>query len=584
MYEVFISYRRADSNFHARMLCDLLRRHLGQDKVFIDRDSIGYGERFLDVIAERLSSCAVFLAVMGPQWFNPRKGARPRLFEPNDTVRLEIFVALNRPILVIPLLIGGAKKMPDPTLLPPSIAGLTAINGEVVSDDSFPKDVASLAQIIKQNLAERVPTTEAEVLQEKERVQQLIKSELANTRPVGPRFGQLDADKATFAEEHSSDAEIWRKLISERGRAKPIPKPRGGVEPVLRLADAWDAGGRKVIGDIQETGKIVFHAVGSTGNTRRPADMIAVTDRMLRDFRERDEQSRPAFMFHLGDVIYMFGEAKHYRDQFYVPYRQYPAPIFAIPGNHDGLVVPGTGTSTLEAFIQNFCAEDFHETAAAQGLGRTAQIQPGVYFTFEAPFVRILALYSNILEGPGVISDQSGRFPEAGRAQLEFLEAACKRVKTEKFQGALILAVHHDPYLGGGHEGKMLDELDAVFEKCKVWPHAVLSAHSHSYRRYTRNVNHMQIPYIVAGNGGYKVRPIPRIAELLHKRKRLALGTIVLEACDQQHYGFLRITVDSRELRIEHQPVSDQSGDAVAVDLKSRELMHTSRLRRRSRG
>ena len=110
--------------------------------------------------------------------------------------------------------------------------------------------------------------------------------------------------------------------------------------------------------------------------------------------------------------------------------------IFAVAGNHDGMVVPGTGATALAAFMENFCAEGFHETAAARGLGRTAQIQPGVYFTLEAPFVRILALYSNIFEGPGVISDQDNQFPELGRVQLEYLEAALNRVKRERFEGA----------------------------------------------------------------------------------------------------------------------------------------------------
>jgi hypothetical protein len=35
-------------------------------------------------------------------------------------------------------------------------------------------------------------------------------------------------------------------------------------------------------------------------------------------------------------------------------------------------------------------------------------IQPGVYFTLDAPFVRIIGLYSNVLEDPGVISKGSG--------------------------------------------------------------------------------------------------------------------------------------------------------------------------------
>ena len=46
----------------------------------------------------------------------------------------------------------------------------------------------------------------------------------------------------------------------------------------------------------------------------------------------------PAFCFHLGDVIYNFGEAEYYYDQFYEPFRAYDRPIFAIPGNHDGAV------------------------------------------------------------------------------------------------------------------------------------------------------------------------------------------------------------------------------------------------------
>ena len=60
--------------------------------------------------------------------------------------------------------------------------------------------------------------------------------------------------------------------------------------------------------------------------------------------------------------------------------------------------------------------------------------QPGVYFTLEAPFVRILALYSNRLEDPGVISSQGKTYPDIGNMQLDFLKAALQRIKTENFQ------------------------------------------------------------------------------------------------------------------------------------------------------
>jgi hypothetical protein len=106
----------------------------------------------------------------------------------------------------------------------------------------------------------------------------------------------------------------------------------------------------------------------------------------------------------------------------------------------------------LSAFVENFCAsgQPPHKTPESGQLVRTAQIQPGVYFTLEAPFVRILGLYSNCLEDPGVISDQSGVYPslkEVGDVQLKFLEAALQRIKKEKFNGAVLIAVHHPPYV-----------------------------------------------------------------------------------------------------------------------------------------
>jgi hypothetical protein len=73
MYEIFISYRRKDNGPYAGRLCDLLRLYLGNDKVFMDEDSIPYGEQFLSVIMERLAACAVFLAVIGPQWSRTTK-------------------------------------------------------------------------------------------------------------------------------------------------------------------------------------------------------------------------------------------------------------------------------------------------------------------------------------------------------------------------------------------------------------------------------------------------------------------------------------------------------------------------------
>ena len=133
--------------------------------------------------------------------------------------------------------------------------------------------------------------------------------------------------------------------------------------------------------------------------------------------------------------------------------------------------------------------------------------------TFEAPFVRILALYSNTLEDPGVISSEDGKYSGVPDVQLEYLSAAVDRVKRENFKGALLLCVHHPPYALGKHSGSMvmLKEIDAICKESGVWPHAILSGHSHNYQRFTRTrPDGTQIPYVSCGNGGHNVQTLAR--------------------------------------------------------------------------
>jgi hypothetical protein len=113
-------------------------------------------------------------------------------------------------------------------------------------------------------------------------------------------------------------------------------------EPVLSLAGALGADGAAIVRQIQAAGQIVFHSAGDTGNTSGPADEGLVADKLVSDFTETDPRAVPSFYYHLGDVVYSFGEAEYYYDQFYDSYRDYPAPIFAIAGNHDGMVAPNS--------------------------------------------------------------------------------------------------------------------------------------------------------------------------------------------------------------------------------------------------
>ena len=203
---------------------------------------------------------------------------------------------------------------------------------------------------------------------------------------------------------------------------QPVPQPRGASpEPVLTLQETYGGTGAARMAAIEQAGQIVFHAVGDTGSVKGPSSQSLVADKMVSDFTEDDPADVPSFFFHIGDVVYNFGEAQYYYDQFYDPYRDYPAPIIAIPGNHDGEVYQGDPRPTLEAFLGNFCSATPQHTPQAAALVRTSMIAPGVYFTLEAPFVRILGLYSNVLEDPGVISSEGQKSSPVSDQQLSFL-------------------------------------------------------------------------------------------------------------------------------------------------------------------
>jgi hypothetical protein len=363
----------------------------------------------------------------------------------------------------------------------------------------------------------------------------------------------------------------------EIANLEPVPEPVGGAaEPVLTLAQTYGSGGDAKVTAIQQAQQIVFHSVGDTGSVIGPNTESLVADKMVSDFDEENSADVPSFFFHLGDVVYYFGEATYYYDQFYEPFRNYPAPIVAIPGNHDGVVYPNDPAPTLDAFLRNFCAASPAPSPDAGTLVRTTMITPGVYFTFDAPFVRILGLYSNVLEDPGVISSQGGTNSLDNR-QITFLTTALKRVKSENYAGAVIIAVHHPPYTGDSTHGgspQMLADIDSACTAAGVWPHAVFSGHAHNYQRFTRTVNSMQIPYLIAGCGGHSPLSVMRGT---YRTPYKIDDTLTLESYDDTDYGYLRVVVNAQTLTIEFHPESDGGvtktpDDTVTVNLQTRAI------------
>ena len=150
MSGIFISYRREDSIAYAGRLFDRLADRFGEKQIFMDIDTMKVGLDFVEQIAEAVQSCDVLIAVIGKTWVNiqDEEGHR-RLDNPEDFVRVEIQVALERNIPVFPLLVGGAA-MPKARDLPDPIAKLTRRHAMKMSDERFRADATRLIEQIQE--------------------------------------------------------------------------------------------------------------------------------------------------------------------------------------------------------------------------------------------------------------------------------------------------------------------------------------------------------------------------------------------------------------------------------------------------
>ena len=406
-------------------------------------------------------------------------------------------------------------------------------------------------------------------------------------RMTGPK-GQFYADpkpspdETSFRQDNNSSAYYNSAYyLQHKSQVQPIPQTRQNAAPNINLADYIPA---EVADAIDQAGRITFHAVGDTGaakvNRSQTASTAIQHEAGVADAMATDVQAQgvngPAFFFNLGDIIYNFGEGQYYYDQFYEPFRDYDRPIFAIPGNHDGMVFGASSNApqvpTLAAFLTNFCAPEPGPSPDAGGLVRSVMTQPGVYFTLDAPFVSIIGLYSNVLDsGAGVLSSQKGHFPLVDD-QLTFLQNELTRLKPERNAGkrAVLLAIHHPPLSAdarhGGSSGELAD-IDACCKAVGLWPDAVLSGHAHLYQRFTRVVQGKETPYVVAGSGGFAATA--PLGGLPNAPVKSGDHTLVINPIVE--FGYLTVTTDAKTLTITFKSVTNKQvmqRDTVTVDLK----------------
>jgi len=308
----------------------------------------------------------------------------------------------------------------------------------------------------------------------------------------------------------------------------------------MRLADVLpDAQVRA----IDRAGHLTFHCVGDTGGIHDPAPQESVAEVMIAELEGCD----PArFFYHLGDVVYLYGEEANYGPQFFQPYAAYTAPIVAIPGNHDGDVAPGSAAAPLQAFIAHFCAPTPRPPRNRVDVQRLAMAQPNVYWTLLHDWITIVGLYTNVADGGQIAGEQ-----------LRWLTSELSAAPTGV---TLILALHHPVYSVDSVHGSNLalgELLDRSFEEAGRAPDAVFSAHVHNYQRFNRTLHGRQIPYVVAGSGGFHAlhSVAPGIARL--PASFTGLPDVTLDTHQDTAFGFMTVRASPGQTEVTYSTVSE---------------------------
>ncbi|MFJ4811857.1 metallophosphoesterase family protein [Streptomyces longwoodensis] len=345
-----------------------------------------------------------------------------------------------------------------------------------------------------------------------------------------------DSSRDTAAGAGWGDAErgVYRHLVPERVEKISWLNPRllwaarNGVlaswfgDPTGRTRDRWvaqraaaGAPADKVIRR-DDPDRFSFMVLGDTGEGDEP--QYAVVPGFLTVGQDT------AFAVIASDVIYPVGSADDYDTKFFRPYRDYPAPIYAVPGNHDWY-------EGLGAFMRVFCDDApplppepaprppgrawlrsllWHRPRPGDGRRLDAAraqrsapaqraVQPGPYWAIDAGPVRIVGIDTGL---------------------LGTLDAA---------QGAWLREVSRDPrpkilvtgsplYVDGEHHPCAIEGGGTVDEIVRDPAHhyvLAIGGDIHNYQRYpVRLADGRTLQYVVAGGGGaftHATHTIPRV-------------------------------------------------------------------------
>lgn len=225
------------------------------------------------------------------------------------------------------------------------------------------------------------------------------------------------------------------------------------------------------------------------------------------------------FMVICSDVVYPDGDVNEYLKKFCRPYKDYPKPIYALPGNHDWY-------DGLNGFMVHFCGAQPSERSLGSSwllrrLWRKPERadpevleqcrrfrpppeehlrQPGPYFAMDTGPLRIVSI-------------DTGINGQLDREQGEWLRwVSSNSPKPKILLTGKPIYVDNEYHPGDIEDGAMkVDDIVRADEHNYV---AAIGGDIHNYQRYPVQVGSRTVQYIVSGGGGAYMSDTHRIPKV----------------------------------------------------------------------
>ena len=267
--------------------------------------------------------------------------------------------------------------------------------------------------------------------------------------------------------------DVWRERM-----AKDVEKAALAAGVVPEKVFAIEPEGATGDGDFS------FIVIGDTGEG--DASQLALHDQLI----AANNRESVKFLVLSSDVIYPDGKMKDYERNFYLPFKGFEKPIYAIPGNHDWF-------DANEGFNANFLTADAANVALRSRLAedlKTEAITTDRRFdeiTAEAARLRSYYKIKNGLQrapffemqtaGFSLIAVDTGILRRVDEKQKAWLEAALARAG-DNFK---LVVIGHPFYVAGEYQAtddKDFDEIYQILRRNNV--DAVMAGDTHDFEFY----------------------------------------------------------------------------------------------------